>query len=73
MSLKKALRWRKDDKAYAATTLVAQILHHREFEPGGIHGLRFWKTPNGRTLSDIPGDLQKVTCRGSQEPTLAER
>lgn len=74
LSLRRALRWSKDGKDYAASPLVGEILRQNGFQPGGIHGPRYWMTPSGRTLSDIAEELKQ----GSEEenpddPSVPER
>lgn len=51
LGLRKALRWRADGKTYSATGLAKHILEVHGCEVHTLAGPRYWKVPDGRTLS----------------------
>ena len=59
LGLRKAIRWRVDGKTYSATGLVKHILMLNALEVHPLPGPRYWKVPDGRTLSHLVSILDE--------------
>jgi hypothetical protein len=59
LGLRKALRWRADGKTYSATGLVKHILVLNALDVHPLPGPRYWKVPDGRTLSHLANVLDE--------------
>jgi hypothetical protein len=59
MGLRKALRWRMDGNTYSASGLVKHILSLYVHDVDTLAGPRYWKLPDGRTLSRLAGTIGK--------------
>jgi hypothetical protein len=59
LGLRKALRWRADGKTYSATGLVKHILVLNSCDIHPLPGPRYWKMPDGRTLSHLASILEE--------------
>ena len=57
LGLRKAIRWRADGKTYSATGLVKHILTLNRCIVHPLPGPRYWKIPDGRTLSYLASML----------------
>jgi hypothetical protein len=59
LGLRKAIRWRVDGKTYSATGLVKHILVLNALDVHLLPGSRYWKVPDGRTLSHLVSILDE--------------
>jgi hypothetical protein len=57
--LRKALRWRADGRVCSATGLVKRILNLQGYEVHKLAGPRYWKVPEGQTLSRMANTLDQ--------------
>lgn len=64
MGLRKALRWRVDGKTYSASGLVKHILLLYVHNVDTLPGPRYWKLPDGQTLSDLASTLDEDLPEG---------
>jgi hypothetical protein len=57
LGLRKAIRWRMDGKEYSATGLVKRILSRYDCDIHALPGPRYWRVPEGETLSGLASTL----------------
>ncbi len=59
LGLRRAIRWRVDGKLYSATGLVKHMLVLNGCDVHPLPGPRYWKIPDGRTLSYLASTLSE--------------
>jgi hypothetical protein len=68
MGLLKALRWRVDGKTYSASGLVKHVLSLHVHEVDTLAGPKYWKLPDGHTLSYLASTLDGELAKGEAGP-----
>ena len=57
ISLRKALRWKRDSRYYSASGLVETLLSELGFS-SSVPGPQYWRTPEGVTLAELAISLE---------------